>query len=103
MCQQVFSSALIGQLEVMNLDDDERNAMVQVVPHPESTRDLPGALVASFRNVINAMPRMPAWLLTSRLNILSHQTPHRVLRDSLRTRRAYPGARSSAQRMLAVA
>lgn len=103
MCQQVFSAAMIAHLEAMDLDDDERNAMVQVVPHPESTADWPGALVATFRNLIDALPAMPGWLLTSRLNALSHEARHRVVAHGLRARRVYPQARSSAERMLAAA
>jgi len=38
MCQQVFSAALIGYVESRPLDDAAKNALCQVVPHPEVPR-----------------------------------------------------------------
>lgn len=100
MCQQVFSAAIAAHLEASDLDDAERNASWQVIPHPEFTSDLPGAIVASFRNLLNGVRRMPVWMLRSRLNMTSHDASHRVLRQTLRARLIYPQARRSARTLL---
>ncbi|MCC2658428.1 MAG: hypothetical protein K0Q76_3536 [Panacagrimonas sp.] len=99
MCQQVFSAAIIAKLALLNLDDAARNAMCEVVPHPEYTRDHPTAMAASFRNLLNANRHMPFWLRRSRLNLLHHEALHRYLLGAARLRRLMPQVEAAVARM----
>jgi hypothetical protein len=95
MCQQVFSAAIIGKLETMNLSDAKRNDMWKVVPHPERVEDYPESMVQTFENIINGNKYMPWWLMRCRLNIMSHMAFPAYLVGSLRALIAAKGARNA--------
>lgn len=103
MCQQVFSAALLGRLELLKCSDDERNGVCQVVPHPEYKQDLPTRLTASLGNVVNANRYIPFWLRRARLNVMSHEPMHRYLITALRAERALHRAQTSIARICAPA
>jgi hypothetical protein len=101
MCQQVFSAAIIARLEQLDMDDTLRNAVCEVVPHPESSRDHPTTMLASFRNLLSANRHMPFWLRRNRLNLLHHETLHRYLIGAATLYRRLPRLAESVERMLA--
>lgn len=100
MCQQTFSAAIIAHMETLKLDDAARNAMCEVVPHPERNQDHPTCLVASFRNLFSANKHMLIWLRRSRLNLLHEETLLDYLRGALRLKKRLPLAEASVKRML---
>lgn len=101
MCQQVFSAAIIAKLALLDLDDAARNAVCEVVPHPEYTRDHPATMLASFCNLMSANRHMPFWLRRSRLNLLHHEALHRYLAGAVRLHRQMPRIEASVARMVA--
>lgn len=101
MCQQVFSAAIIARMELLDLDDAARNAMCEVVPHPEYKRDHPACMMASFRNLLNANRHMAWWLRRSRLNLLHHESLYRYVVGAVSLYRRMPMATQSFERMMA--
>lgn len=100
MCQQVFSAALTAKLSLLKLSDEERNAICEVVPHPEHKEDLPQCLVTSLANSLEAHRHAPLWLRRCRLNFLSHEPLGRYLRSAFAARKVVPEARLATQRLL---
>lgn len=72
-CQQVFSAALLGRLELSNLSDEEKNN-IQPVPHPELKEDWPHVLLITLRNLLQFNRVAPLWLFKARLNFMSHES-----------------------------
>jgi hypothetical protein len=70
MSQQVFSAALLGQIEAMSDDDAEKNALARPVPHPDVPLDFFRATLDGYRNLLRwqEVPSLHAWLAASRLN-----------------------------------
>ncbi|THD03316.1 hypothetical protein B1810_09955 [Panacagrimonas perspica] len=101
MCQQVFSAAILARMELLDLDDTARNAMCEVVPHPEYKRDHPACMMASFRNLLNANRHMPWWLRRSRLNLMHHESLYRYVTGAATLYRRMPAATESVDRILA--
>lgn len=99
MCQQVFSAALIARLELLKLDDEQRNAVCEPVPHPEYKADLPPCVTMSLGNVINAHRHVPLWLRRCRLNLMSHESLIDYCLAAYRARNAVSRARVSVQRL----
>lgn len=69
-CQQVFSAALIGHVEVAYDDDVAKNKLMQVVPHPNTANDW---IRTSLGNAMNSArwredPELLAWLGDARLD-----------------------------------
>lgn len=78
-CQQVFSAAFIGHVELAYTDEDEKNDLCQVVPHPDSATDF---VRASLQNNLNAQRwaqdnALQSWLMYSRLDGFS-RTPEEL-------------------------
>jgi len=69
-CQQAFSAALVAHVETMDVADDERNALCQVVPHPDSDVDWLSVTLGNFQNSVKWMrdERLRPWLQQSRLD-----------------------------------
>lgn len=82
MCQQTFSAALLARLELLNTTDTHRNRMCTPVPHPELKEDLPDALLASARNMLNCNLQVPRWLRRSRMFLGHHETARSYLSGS---------------------
>lgn len=101
MCQQVFSAAIIARMELLSLDDQARNAICEVVPHPESKQDHPTCLLASFRNLLSANRHIPFWLRRSRLNLLHHESLLGYLAGAMKLKRRLPLVEASVARMFA--
>ncbi len=101
MCQQVFSAAILAKLEQLDLDDTARNAICEVVPHPEYAQDHPTGMLASFRNLLNANRHMPFWLRRSRLNLMHHEALHRYVMGAATLHRRMPLVVASVDRMMA--
>lgn len=99
MCQQVFSAAIIGKLESMEISDEKRNQMWKVVPHPERVEDYSEGMVQTFENLINGNKYTPMWLRRCRLNVMSHMSLMRYVSGSLRSVIAARGARKSLSRL----
>ncbi len=69
-CQQVFSAAFIAHIEACYDDEDEKNRLCTVVPHPDSELDW---LRVTLANTLNGMawredPELTAWLTAARLD-----------------------------------
>ncbi|MES1943498.1 hypothetical protein PC39_05270 [Salinisphaera sp. PC39] len=99
MCQQVFSAALIARLELLKLDDEQRNAVCEPVPHPEHKADLPSCVTTSLGNILDAHRYMPLWLRRCRLNLMSHESLLNYCLAAYRARNAVSRARMSVQRL----
>ena len=95
MCQQVFSAAILGKLESMDINDEKRNGMWKVVPHPERVEDYPESMVQTFENLANGNKYTPWWLMRCRLNIMSHMSFLNYLTGSIRSLIASRGARKA--------
>jgi len=100
MCQQVFSAAVIGKLETMNLTDQQRNEMWAVVPHPEQVEDAFKILVSSFENLVNANSRMMLWLRKSRLNAAAHTSLIDFIKNAVSLTIALPKAKKALKTVL---
>lgn len=101
MCQQVFSAAILAKLEQLDLDDAARNAICEVVPHPEQSQDHPTTMLASFRNLLSANRHIPVWLRRNRLNLLHHEALHRYLIGATTLYRQLPQLSDAVARMTA--
>lgn len=101
MCQQVFSAALIGRLETLNVDDSKRNSVCKVIAHPEYKQDLATCLPDSVQNLIDANQIMPLWLRRSRLNLMHHDPFWRYLLEVGQAYRRLPKALAAVGTMLA--
>lgn len=101
MCQQVFSAAIIAKLALLDLDDAARNAVCEVVPHPEYTRDHSTTMLVSLRNLMSANRRMPFWLRRCRLNLLHHEALHRYLLGAVKVHRLMPRIEDAVARIRA--
>ena len=69
-CQQVFSAALIGHVEVSYDDEATKNELMQVVPHPNTAHDW---IRTSLGNAMNSArwrgdPELLDWLGNARLD-----------------------------------
>lgn len=97
MCQQVFSAAILARLETLGCDDAARNALCQVIPHPEQITDHPPCVVNSLQNILNVTRRMPLWVRRSRLSLLAHESLGNFLGSALAVHRRLPAARARLQ------
>ena len=69
-CQQAFSAAFVAHVETLEDDDESKNAICRVVPHPDSELDW---LSVTLGNLINSIAwmredRIRKWLENSRLD-----------------------------------
>ena len=69
-CQQVFSAAFIGHVEASYVDQDEKNELCTVVPHPNSDVDF---LRTTLANAVNGArwsqdAALTTWLANARLD-----------------------------------
>ena len=96
MCQQVFSAAVAAHVALTGLDDDRRNRICRVVPHPEHTTDLPGCVTTSITNLLDWNRHFPVWMRRCRLNLMHHDSLPDYLRLALRARRLLPRAQAAA-------
>jgi len=92
MCQQVFSAAVIGQVESHYDDESMKNDLCQVVPHPEFSRDFPLAMAVSMANMEKWGRNFGRWLRKSRLSMAHHEPLFKLALSGLRTRRLVPKA-----------
>jgi hypothetical protein len=99
MCQQTFSSALIAHLELLGLDDAQRNRACAPVPLPEQAIDLADALVTTTRNMLSCNRHMAPWLRRTRLFLGHHAPIHRYLLASAKLARIQRRATASMQQM----
>ena len=69
-CQQVFSAAFIAHAEVTYKDDAEKNAVCNVVPHPDTDQDFIRVTLANTLNSIlwNQDEELMQWLVDARLD-----------------------------------
>lgn len=69
-CQQVFSAAFIGHVELTGDDDVAKNALCGPVPHPDTDTDWMRATLAQVMNAIawGADPELQVWLADARLD-----------------------------------
>jgi hypothetical protein len=93
MCQQVFSAAVIGNIEArVNGEQQRKNELCQVVPHPEFSRDFVMAMAVSMQNIDNWGREFGMWLRRSRLSMVHHDSTIQLLRGALRARKIMPVA-----------
>ena len=73
-CQQVFSAAFIGHVEVSYQDDEKKNGICRPVPHPNTDVDFLRNNVADSINQANwdNDPKLQQWLQNCRLDFSSH-------------------------------
>lgn len=76
-CQQVFSAAFIAHVEAAYDDDDRRNQLCGVVPHPDAATDWIRTSYGNSQNSAhwNADPELSAWLASARLDGFSSAEP----------------------------
>lgn len=98
-CQQVFSAAIVAQMEMLKISDEKRNAICQVIPHPEHKLQWPATLAGTMENLLNLNMHMPVWLRRSRLNFLAHESIPRYLKTAVQARLRLPAARAMAKAM----
>ncbi len=92
MCQQVFSAAVIGQVESHYDDEPMKNELCQVAPHPEFSRDYLAAIAVSMANMERWGRHFGGWLRRSRLCIAHHESLIKLIVSGLRMRRFVPKA-----------
>jgi hypothetical protein len=76
-CQQVFSAAFIAHVEATYDDDEVKNELCRVVPHPDETIDHIIVALQTYQNRLRwfAEPRTAAWLKQARLDIPALRSP----------------------------
>lgn len=76
-CQQVFSAAFIAHVEATYGDDQAKNDLCGVVPHPDSDTDFLRTALGNSLNSgrWNADPDLAAWLAAARLDGFSSAEP----------------------------
>ncbi|HAL43164.1 MAG TPA: hypothetical protein DCP57_12010 [Gammaproteobacteria bacterium] len=84
MCQQVFSASLIAHVETAFDDDDFRNSLCQVVPHPETIDDFLYCSRVNMQNTVFWLKHMGKWLRSARLAFMSHVPAWKVFLRSSR-------------------
>ncbi len=69
-CQQVFSAALIGFVETLDLDDAAKNELATVIPHPDTPRDFLTGSLAHIHNMgrWSQHPDLGPWMAETRLS-----------------------------------
>ena len=92
MCQQVFSAAVIGNVEVRVADEQRKNELCQVVAHPEFSRDFVMAMSISMKNMENWGREFGMWIRRSRLSMVHHDSTLKLLRGAFRARKIMPVA-----------
>lgn len=100
MCQQVFSAAVIGYVESAFSDDERKNQLCQVVPHPEFSRDYLVALNVSLTNMENWTRNFGRWVRGSRLCFAHHESAWALLRNAQKTRKIIPHALEKMRRII---
>ena len=90
MCQQVFSSAVIGHVESRYGDEAMKNELCQVVPHPELDRDYVAAMLVSMENMARWGSSFARWLRKSRLCFAHHESAFKLILSGIRARRIGP-------------
>ncbi|PSN67174.1 hypothetical protein BS50DRAFT_588175 [Corynespora cassiicola Philippines] len=72
-CQQVLSAAVIAHVEATYDNDDVKNALCGVVPHPDETTDYINVSLQTYRNRLRwlAEPKMASWLMKCRLDVFA--------------------------------
>jgi hypothetical protein len=70
-CQQVFSAAFIAHVEATYDDEEVKNELCGVVPHPNETIDYITVALQTYQNRLRwfAEPRTAAWLKQARLDM----------------------------------
>ena len=86
VCQQVLSAALIAYLETRYHSDAEKNALSQVIPHPEWTRDYVNVQLMTLTNIEKWQHELGSWLRSSRLCFLHHESMLDLLVTAFRSR-----------------
>lgn len=76
-CQQVFSAAFIAHVEAAYADDEHRNTLCGVVPHPDAATDWIRTAYGNSLNSAhwNADPELTDWLANARLDGFSTTEP----------------------------
>ncbi len=76
-CQQVFSAAFIAHVEAAYDNDERKNLLCGVVPHPDSATDWVRTALGNSQNSANwnADPELQAWLAGARLDGFSSTEP----------------------------
>ena len=87
MCQQVFSAALIAHVECKYANDERKNQLTRVVPHPEFPVDNVTASATSMGNLVAWGTELRGWLRGSRLFILHHEPLMGLISMTFRTRK----------------
>lgn len=92
MCQQVFSAAVIGYVEGRYADDERKNELCRVVPHPEFSRDYLTAMAVSLSNMDAWTRNFGKWIRRSRLCFAHHESAFELLRSARKAKKIAPQA-----------
>ncbi len=79
--QQVFSAAIIGKLEASGLSTIANN--LEIVKHPQIPADWPVIYNQTIRNLVQLNLKLPRWMATSRLNLMTHDTRWNYLKNGV--------------------
>jgi hypothetical protein len=99
MCQQVYSAALIAYVEIAYQDEDFKNQLCQVVPHPESIDDFLYATRVGAINLASWTRHFSKWLANSRLSFRSHIPTWRLMLRMARIKKLEPSVAKNLQAM----
>ncbi len=87
MCQQVFSASAIAFIESRYGNNQKKNELCRVVPHPEFACDYVSAMAVSNANFNRWAESMAGWMKKSRLSLAHHESALKLLFNTFRARR----------------
>jgi hypothetical protein len=71
-CQPAMSAAMLGNIEMLSVDDDRKNKMSHPTPHPMVPHDYFVTVIAMAENLIAWFPMQIPWLVRNRLSVFHH-------------------------------
>ena len=100
MCQQVFSAALLAYVETKFADDEAKNRLCEVVPHPEFNLDYLSAMATSNKNFDRWGQTLFGWLRKSRLALPHHESFPKLMINSYKAKKIGPSAVATMERII---
>jgi hypothetical protein len=99
-CQPVMSAAMLGNIEMLPIDDDRKNKMSHPTPHPMVPHDYFVTVIAMAENLIAWFPMQAPWLMRSRLSVFCHVPLLEKIRFAFAMLRWFFGSVRAAKRFL---
>jgi hypothetical protein len=99
-CQPVMSAAMLGNIEMLPIDDDRKNKMSHPTPHPMVPHDYFVTVIAMADNLIAWFPMQLSWLLRNRLSMFHHVSLWGKIRFAFGMLRWFRGSIRAANRFV---